>query len=287
MNRFCIIAFIFASLLLSCSKNNDTVKTTTSYSPSHVYIVNNLHEPIHISMYKSLNDYNNSTNPVFTAALDTGKAYNWEVDISQGRYYMDWYSDDYSISNWAVYEVGTTLDGTGSENHYDYLVAIRGSELTKALINDSLYLDMEARAGATGYTYYANFSLRSNLMNGNAPQTTWHGADAYNAAGVSQWPKFSAQQKQMTFTLYKDGHYALRYSDQQNRPQATAGIYTLDFSAGYYHTPDAAKLHLTDTLSSRIGDQSLLVTPPFRGPYQRDTICYYDQNYYYVLVRDK
>jgi len=287
MNRFYIIGLVFISFLLSCKKRENTEPPTVTYAPSSIYIVNNLPEPIHINMYKSLDDYNNSTNAVFTAALDTGKAYNWQVDISQGRYYMDWYSDDYSISNWAVYEVGMTLDGTGSGNHYDYLVAIRGPELTKALINDSLYLDMEARTGATGYTYYANFSLRSNLVNGNAPQTTWHGADAYNAAGVSQWPKFSAQQKQMTFTLQKDGHYALSCFDQQNRPQATAGIYTLDFSASYYHKPDAAKLNLTDTLSSRIGGQSLLVTPPFRGPYQRDTICYYDENYYYVLVRDK
>jgi len=155
-----------AAILSSCDK-------ATNPDAFNYTFQNNTDKQIHVDVYGSMDDYMNNANPVTRGVASANGSFvvrssTLHTDVP---YYVDWYSDDYTYTNWVSREdlytafnprftasVQTNLMKLESETDYARLLCLDGNHTgTTWLATD-------------GFTYlYSNGGSDSVLWN-NLPQ---------------------------------------------------------------------------------------------------------------------
>lgn len=140
--------------------------------------------PINFAIYTTAADYASNTNAYITGKTDaaTGKYLIPASQLEQGReYYIDWYSDDYTINNWS-YRLGAQEPLTG-----------------KIFTYTGNYLSF-------GVSYLGEASddqARKTYLNGNDAETNW------KAVGLTldeaSWNTLPEYQKYVRLKIRKDG----------------------------------------------------------------------------------
>lgn len=161
-------------LAAGCRKKDDI--TNTSYT-----VRNNLTTGLNIRFYPSFGDKVQDRNRIAATRLEAGQT--WEVPMSDflpnQNIYWDWYSDDYSLTNWHPADSG---------------LAFRFSA------------DAHSFSGTTAQVIagYLPVMARKVLLRGNAGETKW------NAVLVNGQPVPTGQYYRLT--LRYAGDYTLEYN---------------------------------------------------------------------------
>jgi hypothetical protein len=67
----------------------------------HGKIRNAISQKVHIALYNTAEDYYANSNVVWSADIPAGQSVTVPASLEGGKnYYMDWYSEDYTSSNW-------------------------------------------------------------------------------------------------------------------------------------------------------------------------------------------
>jgi hypothetical protein len=67
----------------------------------HGKIRNAISQKVHVALYNTAEDYYNNTNVVWSADIPTNESVTVPASLESGKnFYMDWYSQDYTSSNW-------------------------------------------------------------------------------------------------------------------------------------------------------------------------------------------
>lgn len=83
------------SLVSSCKKEKN--------ADTGIYIINNtVPRNVNVRIYPTLNDYNHNTNAILSTSIAANASTNVPMSNFDATktYYIDYYTDDYSISNW-------------------------------------------------------------------------------------------------------------------------------------------------------------------------------------------
>lgn len=274
-------------LLAACSKKKNSETVTTTYKDRRFFIVNNTGVAVNFNLYKSRNDYDNATNPIVSIKLNDNDNYLCKPLADDSLYYMDWYSDDLSLSNWAMLNGGyPSKDSIDVAPYYfDAVISLKSQHPFHDLIDDTLYLDLPKRTERDFQgSYFQTFGLRKCLMPSGVSQTVWQAVDQRDFNGLSRWDRMTEWQKKVTLTLDKLGTYLLQYYASETVSQSRSYIYTYDFNLIAFSKP-ADVLLLYDPYDLNI-KRSLTLHAPFRT-YTTDTICYITGSNYYLLKRIK
>jgi hypothetical protein len=159
--------------------------------------------PINFSIYKTQPDYFNNTNAVVTGKTDpsTGTYFIPADKLEKGTLYaIDWYSDDYTISNWAPTEK-------------------TGAYLTPSIF---AYTDNDP---TFGFPYIGNYATdggaREVFLNGNDNETHWTAIGALRA-GSSVWESLTENEKYIHLTLKKDKKGIYIEKDESGQENTTS-----------------------------------------------------------------
>lgn len=137
-----------AVLFAGCDKG-------TSPDAFNYTFINNTDKQIHVDVYSTMSDYMSNTNPVTTGVAGANSTFvvrssTLHTDVP---YYVDWYSDDYTYTNWV--------------NREDLYTAFN-PRITASVQTNQLKLESE--------TDYA----RLLCLDGNHTSTTWLATDGFS-----------------------------------------------------------------------------------------------------------
>jgi hypothetical protein len=181
-------------LLASCDKNNNPSTAPYTYS-----FQNNTGKHINIDIYQTADDYNNNRNAVLHGSANPGQSYQVSNVYLQTniKYYIDWYSDDYTYSNW--------VNRTDLYENFDpTIMSTAGSDLTKMQIVPEYARILCLGGGGTGTTWRAVDGF-TYLYNGGSGDST----------ALSQLP---AAWQTFTLTFHKDFSATYSYTTPNGQP---------------------------------------------------------------------
>lgn len=144
MKNIIILSAAILFLLISCSKPD--ISGTSSYT-----FTNNTSAPVTLSLYGTEEDYNTEQHVMSSQRLQPGGHVTMPLEALR-TYWIDWYSDGYSFSNWLC---GNAIS-QGSR------AAAPSPELTTADRDDALSI-----------TTYPRDTMRSILLSSNGATSTW------------------------------------------------------------------------------------------------------------------
>ncbi|RYD57554.1 MAG: hypothetical protein EOP56_07175 [Sphingobacteriales bacterium] len=182
-----ILLALSALLLLihttSCGKKN---KLKGPYT-----FENNTGETINLRMYKTLDDYANSTSPALAVRMAPGDAYKWDYTdademLQQDKtFYMDWYTDDYKMTNWTWFRSISQVS----------LLKPPYSQFTRQRYGSKIHV----------ITPDFHSGMRSVLIKGNMKELTWTAVGAVNLRTFkSVWDTLSMDSKYCELVIRKD-----------------------------------------------------------------------------------
>ena len=244
-----VLTLLAASIALySCHKSSGT----NGYN----YNFENLSDkPININIYSSLADYNNGTN-IYISGKASVRGY-LSIPIQKfttGKtYYIDYYSDDYTYTNW--YWTNVTLRNAFVVTDSDY----------EFIINAMQFSDPS----------------RSIWLNGAGPQTTWNAVNAYNYSAntyTSIWSQLTPAQQNLQIIIRKD--FTATIID-------TVSDTTIAYRANYDSIKHVSNITLLNRDKSTFGTITSNFSPgslSFNGT--NDTMMAYFNNIgYFAMVR--
>ena len=176
MKRLVLFTLTAALFLNACKKEESKVVG---------YDIKNLStKRVQATIYSSEEDYINQINPLWQGSVDAGKTTTIpESTLDEGyRYYIDWYSDDMTYSNW--------IAGDQWPNNELYFPA---SKTSAYFIRE---LGPSKRA--------AECNIRGTLLDNNNP-ATWKAVDAYSISRYQEpkrvWNTLTDWQKKIYITF--------------------------------------------------------------------------------------
>ncbi len=226
--------------------------------------VNRLSKKVTLDVYRTFEDYANSTNPILrkTLAANEKSIYPEGMLVNGTTYYMDWYTDDLYNNNWFNDKFPTP----GSQVAF-----------TPQPSNNTYYLE-------TGFKGKA----RLTFLGVNSNQSTWTAVNAYlfsNSTGyVSYWNQITQNEKYRAVTVKKDCVAEYSYKN------ASGSVVTdnMDFKV---QNTDNAYIEFIDLSGNSLGYMSTgtspVAAPPDYASTSTDSVLalFPNSSYYYLLIR--
>ncbi|HLO71643.1 MAG TPA: hypothetical protein VK167_12275 [Flavipsychrobacter sp.] len=251
-----IAALLCAAVLISCKK-----KTTDN---TDITIVNRIDKSVTVSIYPTMDDYNNATNVVVRKVV--GASSNEIIPgntLTAGKtYYMDWHTDNYYQTNW----FNDKYPQSGSQ------VAI-----TPVPGNNTYYTEPSFTGNA-----------RTVYLAKNGTSSKWLAVNAYMFSSrtgyVSFWSNLSANERYHEITIHKN--FIADYSHKNS-----AGTTVTDYiSFKVMRTEDAFiefKASGDSSLGQMISGTLPTAAPPTYKSNSKDTVMALLPNseYYFMMVR--
>jgi hypothetical protein len=186
MKQISSILILLSVLLLACDNDENT---TSGYLLEFIHSPTSEQAPftqMNFSIYKTKNDYTNNVNAFITGKTDaaTGTYFIPADQLERNTtYYIDWYSDDFEINNWAF--------------------TVFGSPLTP---HEFIYTDYDPALSFTvvGSNKASDQGTRKVFLNGNDAETQWEAIGA-TSSGSDIWNSLTDNEKYIRITLKKDG----------------------------------------------------------------------------------
>jgi hypothetical protein len=177
ITKLMLLAAGISILGAGCTKEKKSVQ---QYDYTYT---NSTNKDIRVDIYKSIADYNNNTNLYLTgiAAANGGTVVVPSSDFQAGvKYYVDWYTNDYTYTNWQ------NRQGFYDEFETSFLPTYQNNKNTLESVND-----------------YARLVF---LGGGAATETNWIAIDgvAYPGGNTTQWADLPDSYKYRKFKFKKD-----------------------------------------------------------------------------------
>lgn len=261
----------------ACTKDKQTTTTqTVTYKPSTAYIVNNNAWPVNFRLYKTAEDYRNSTNALVSMRLDSGAFYTYVIDSPVIRY-MEWFTDDGAYTNWAA-ETYTGLDADHPINNLDFVLQVNGNG--RNIYNDTIYLDegkyiLSKQAAISNREKFADNGLKDFLLPGNVPSSNWHAVgakDIYDVIDV--WNGLTSNERAFGLTIYKDQTITTSFRDSLGN----------EGKDHFSYVRVSGKPH-AELLAFNVAWHIELTSTKLR-PVPGDTVVFFHYPYNYRLVKD-
>lgn len=134
-----LILFLSALTFAACKKDDTDANQTFT-------LKNQLNSPVKIDIYPGEENYKLGTNAVYDIKLESGASTTIPSGmlIKGNSYYVDWYTDDYKVTNWWKEKENDESDGaiifnTAKTNTYiiDVVQQHRNNPFRSILINDN------------------------------------------------------------------------------------------------------------------------------------------------------
>lgn len=243
-----ILALIILIGLTHCKKDIDVEKNMTQEGTASITIINKVSDSVFIDM--SGHDIATGTIPhVFNTAIAPGDSITIpHTDLKHSfRYNYEWYTKDYSASNWYIFSNGLPVQY--SVDYYkdssDYFVEINGSKRNDLQI----------------------------CLNGDGLFSYWTAVDAYDNNGASVWSNLADYEQVHKFTIsrfYTVKHQYKKFTNKDTSVQV--GFALQDTSSNFWlHTKLIDSFILTNDLSIVAPLQSSAVDTLFYSKYFRDS----------------
>jgi hypothetical protein len=248
-------ALIFILFSSSCGKKN---KLHGPYT-----FENQTGETINLKMYKTLDDYASSTNPALAIRMAPGDAYAWnytdpdEMLQKDKTFYMDWYTDDYRMSNWARFRSAEAA--TMEEPPY--------------------YVFTRKRYGSKIHVIvpYLRSYMRSALIRGNEKEVSWKAVNAVNYKTRQPiWDSIGAEKRDCELTIRKDHSATLRIGEVRIEKHQVA----------FYGDDDYQNVNI-GPVNGLTAQLSALGLNGWQGIAEDDTMILDLHNHFYYMVRKK
>lgn len=166
-----IMIVLLAFIGIGCNKINDG-------NISNGTIRNNLPQPLHIDFYATREDYNNNANLLRSLIIPPQSELEIPAEFPTGtRLYIDWYSEDLTVSNW------------GNDPKFD--VPNVTSEFGPIL----------------NVSHTSGLSTRKVWLGAGKASSVWEAYDYKNALSsfaISEWPILPEYRKSKKLTIRKD-----------------------------------------------------------------------------------
>lgn len=238
---------------MACTKPGDE---TTDKKKGH--ILNQSGDTLTFDIYRSRDDYNNNRNVVSTYRLMPNEDKEIPSVQPNSKYYVDWYNDEYLVTNWIRNDVEFTSDENG-------------------------VLDI-------GVFQQDGHRIRLLLLEGNGTSSEWNAIDIVHVASphsTYDWKNLAAYKKNKKFVFYKDETVVYTYTNEQGQ-QVAEKLYwwanrlkPIEQDIKLY--TDSAQRELKYELRAGFGPKS----PAQTANMQADTIRFTEGNWYYALLRKK
>ncbi|MGN6567523.1 MAG: hypothetical protein ACTHJ0_06210 [Flavipsychrobacter sp.] len=202
-------------------------------------ITNNLSTTVRVNIYKKVADYNTNSNLFMTCHLPGGSAYKISFNNldTTATYYVDWFSDDYSNTNWLTF-------------------ASNPSTMTPRS-NDTVFLIQPPPH---------NGAYRSVVLSGYSYQTKWKAYDAYDYSYLNIWGAITANSQYRTLELNKDMTAVYTYKDAAGNIKTENYTFSFDYTGGMYIHGGFSPASSIDSFDNR---SNLIASGPLPA---RDTI---------------
>lgn len=253
-----VIAALFCTtVLLGCKK-----KTTDN---TDITIVNRVDKSVTVSIYPTMDDYNNATNVVVrkVIAASSNEVIPGNTLVAGKTYYMDWHTDNYYQTNW----FNDKYPQSGAQ------VAI-----TPVPGNNTYYTEPSFSGNA-----------RTIFLAKSATSTKWHAVNAYmysqSTGYVSFWNNLSANERTHEITIHKN--FIADYSHKNS-----SGASVTDYLPFKVMRTDDAFIEFRASGDSSLGQMvsGTLPTgmPPSYKSNSKDTVMALlpNSDYYFMMVRD-
>lgn len=268
------IGLLFLFLFAACKKERPVGETTVSVEQPYL-ITNHMGEAVNIVVYRSREDYAMGINAEFSARINTADTVTW-IDRKMVREcFIDWYTDDYGATNWAV---ELPYPATGLElpkpDYYEYRV--EGERMKK-----NGRLDIFGDGNGLGEKHFAKKYAREVFLNLDRAATTWIAFDKKDAGNNSIWGRLSPAEQYLEITFRKDMTYVSHFTDTGQSAITEEGSYAPDLSLegagdGYVQFKwSAAKTYgaLTN------------YDPVYPGTHYTDTLCWFMPDFSYIMLK--
>ncbi|MBL7682672.1 MAG: hypothetical protein JNK00_04890 [Flavipsychrobacter sp.] len=163
MRILSLCALLIALSFTACKKSesDDVLRNGAS---KEVNFNNKLNQPVHIRVYRDLDDYKRSVNPVLSTMIEPNERYLWQVPEEVDKYYfVDWYSENYVYGNWGYRKfAGAFPGGTPNYLSYEFLLPVTG------IVNNIFYMTSASLNGGYG---------RNIALLGNNTESVWKSID--------------------------------------------------------------------------------------------------------------
>lgn len=201
----------------ACSKKDAPIGETVTET-RHTFtrtLVNLFNAPLYIRIYRTVQDYNLATNAMIELTMQPDQRFVWHADEPKFEFYIDWYTENYDRTNWAVRPAIMTH---GAEPELQFLDF---ADLTKLMTYETVVFS----ENGTPYGAYNLTMPRKIFLNNTASQTTWIGVDLVGNTGSETWSTLPDSTRQKTLTFRKDMRYIYTRANHNNTPVTDSGYY--------------------------------------------------------------
>ncbi len=252
-----IVALLCAAAIASCKKStNDNTDVT---------IVNRVDKSVTVSIYPTMDDYNNATNAVVRKVVgaNANEVISGNMFTPGKTYYMDWHTDSYYQTNW----FNDKYPQSGAQ------VAI-----TPVAGNNTYYTEPSFTGNA-----------RTVYLSKSASSTKWHAVNAYmysqSTGYVSFWSNLSVNERYHEVTIHKN--FIADYNHKNS-----SGTTLTDYLPFKVMRTDEAFIEFKASGDSSLGQMvsGTLPTapPPSYRSNSKDTVMALlpNSDYYFMMVKD-
>lgn len=256
---------IASIILLSTACNKNTVGT----SPDEINFVNSSEKPVTVDIYSSLSDYGSNTNLLQRLIINGNANEKVSRDILKtgNAYYIDWYNDDYTITNWY---------------NDDYP---QGAERVR----------FEPSAESKQYDIDKNFVgyHRVAFLNGNNTQTEWVATGAYlyssSTGYVDKWNELSSNDRFKRIIIKKDFTANYTYRDSMGSEKTMPLNFMVQYTESGF-VDDVPYIEFksgNNSIGNMIGGKLPTSTPPDYKSNSTDTVMavFPDSDYQYLMIK--
>ncbi len=221
----------------------------TSQQPYNYTFQNNTDQSINIDVYQTAGDYNNSTNVLLHTVVQPYSTFTTSQLINGSSYYVDWYNDDYTVTNWV-------------NNPYSFF-------LSAVTINPTAQNNMMRLSASIDY-------VRLLCLNGNHNKTRWKAVGGYEDVDGTNvpWNQLTTDQQYIQIEFRKDfstNYYYIVDGQQWNSGNLVYETEVGGINGGNNYGNIPIKVSYNDQLTGNIG-YHLLAPAGTPGAKPTDTI---------------
>lgn len=169
--RTSLLCALFIALIFTSCKKTEPDGPLRNGASKEVNFNNRLNVPVTLRVYRDIDDYKRSVNPVLVTTVEPNDRYLWPVPENVDKYYyVDWYSDNYVYGNWGYRKfAGAFPEEVPNALRYEFLLPVMG------VVNNIYYFNTNMLNNGYGRNIV--------LWNGNEPETVWKSMDVIDLYG--------------------------------------------------------------------------------------------------------